>query len=181
MEFDLILSGPPSTCLIDFSSFSDYSSSPSQSTIKEILNQYIHSLLDDSIWSLPQINKDFLQSQIKNIDKFISQATPRPYLELSVPASTIEIMLLSVRHYDYKSSLITSMQKVLNSFLNQHSDPISPSVLIIKIDSIISQFFKAFEILIKTLDKLFMRSSITCCLLAPLDSFKEIFHECSKD
>ena len=178
MESDLLSLGPSSSLSMDYSSFSTLPSS-STSTTKEILDQHIHSLLDDSIWSLPHIYKDHLSSLILELEKFLKLNSSS--LDFRSSSSTIQILRSSVREYNFKSSLYTIIQKIWNQTLNQHPESLPTSSLIPKIDSLISQFYTIFGMLLETLNDLFINSSIKSPLFPPLNSFEEVFRDCLND
>ena len=182
MDSDLISLDPSSSPPIDFSSFAQSTPVSSISTTKEILEQHIHSLLDDSIWSLPHIYKDRVQSQYQNIEKFLKlSSSSSDHPSPSSSSSTLQILRSSVRDYDYKKSLYTSMQKILTLPLNQHSEPLPTSSLLAKIDSLISQFYTVFGMLLETLNEFFINSPVKSPLFPPLNSYEEVFRECLKD
>jgi hypothetical protein len=173
METDLINLGPSDSNPLDFSVFS---SSP-QNTTKEILEQQLHSLLDQSIWDLPHIYKDRISSSISNLDKFIKLSSSSSDFQSS--SSILNHLRQASRDYDYQKALSTSMQKLWDSSIYSESQSLSSQSP--KIDSLISHFYTVFGMLIETLNEFFINSAIKSPLFLPLNSYEDIFRACLKD
>lgn len=178
MDADLINMGPSQySGDIDLSIFESKPQSNNSST-KEILEQSLTSLLDQSIWDLPYIYQEKIASSISSLENFLKHNNYSNDLQIS--SNTLNILRSTAREYNYKQSLFRSMQKLWNK-ASASMEASSSSSLNPKIEQLISQYYSVFGKLLETLNEAFVNSLIKNPLFLPINSYETVFRDCMMD
>lgn len=178
MDSDLINLGPSQySGGIDMSIFESKPQSYSTST-KDILEQLLSSMLDQSIWDLPYIHVDKISNSITQLEKFLKHNNSSN--DLQITSNTLNILRQSARDYNYKHSIYTSMQKLWNKSTSDLESQQIPSINS-KLEQLISQYYSVFSKLLETLNEALVNSSIKNPLFLPINSFEGVFRDCLKE
>jgi hypothetical protein len=168
-SFDL-LSNNEHNASLDFSTFD--STSVINERSKEIVDQLIHSLFDACFFDLPRIPYDQITKTTEDLSRYL---TLNNYPQDSKFSEFIlQSLRLSVRNYDFKSSLSKSLQKHwthISSDLDPSRSP-DPSS---KLEDTISQFYSMFAKLLYSLNESFSTSLLKITLFPSVSAFDDLF------